>query len=90
MDALLVDGVSYQDWGSWIESIQEEEKPKIVLWFEEAQVIVQEDQGPFSKGVRKQMANAGYRSCYWYLQAEDYGSALIQDRVGILYVQKNC
>ena len=90
VDALLVDGIDYQKWGSWIESMRMLERPKIILWFEEAEVIVHEKEGPFCKSVRKQMSHSGYRSCYWFLKAEDYDSALIQDRVGILYVRKAC
>jgi hypothetical protein len=90
VDALLIDGIDYQEWGSWVESILMKERPKVILWFEEADLIVNEKKGPFCKSIRKRMANSGYRSCYWLLKAEDYGSALIQDRVGILYIRKDC
>jgi hypothetical protein len=89
VDALLIDGIEYGTWGSWIDTVHLRERPKMILWFETAKRIEQEKEGPFCKQVRKRMAAAGYRSCYWYLQAEDYGSALIQERVGVLYIRKD-
>jgi hypothetical protein len=90
VDALLIDGVNYHAWGTWIESIGMVERPKVILWFDEAKRILDEKEGPLCKYVRKRMSKSGYRSCYWYLQAEDYGSALVQERVGVLYIRKGC
>jgi hypothetical protein len=52
VDALLIDGMDYATWGSWIEEIQLLERPKMILWFETAHRIEQEKEGPFCKDVR--------------------------------------
>jgi hypothetical protein len=62
----------------------------MILWFEEAKQITYEKEGPVCKNTRKKLQKAGYRTCYWFLQAEDYGAALVQERIGVLYIHKDC
>lgn len=90
IDVLLVDGVGYSEWGKWIDTVRSEERPKMILWFEEAKQITYEKEGPVCKNTRKKLQKAGYRTCYWFLQAEDYGAALVQERIGVLYIHKDC
>ena len=90
IDVLLVDGVRYSEWGPWIDTVKLAERPKMILWFEEAKMITHEKEGPICKDTRKKLQKAGYRTCYWYLQAEDYGAALVQERIGVVYVRNDC
>jgi hypothetical protein len=90
VDVLLVDGIEHSEWGLWIDSVKLAERPKMILWFEEAKMITHEKKGPICKDTRKKLQRSGYRICYWYLQAEDYGAALVQERIGVLYVRKDC
>jgi len=89
IDVLLVDGVRYSEWSSWIETVKLIERPKMILWFDDAKMITQEKEGPICKDTRKRLQKAGYRTCYWYLQAEEYGAALIQERISVVYVRKD-
>jgi hypothetical protein len=52
---------------------------KMILWFEEAKAIAQEKKGPICKTTQRQTKLAGYQTSYWFLQAEDYGAALVQE-----------
>jgi hypothetical protein len=89
VEVLLIDGVENQEWRKWVEAVRSEERPRIILWFESSRRIEQDREGPFSKSVRKKMQLCGYRSCSWFLKAEDYGSALVQDRVAMVYIRNN-
>jgi hypothetical protein len=51
VEVLLVDGIEGQGWRKWIETIKFKERPKVILWFEDAHRIEQDREGPFSKSV---------------------------------------
>jgi hypothetical protein len=85
VEVLLVDGIESQEWRKWIETIEFKERPRIILWLEDSYRIEQDREGPFSKSVRKKMQLYGYRCCSWFLKAEDYGAALVQERVAMVY-----
>ena len=67
------------DWISLLEQANPPARPRIVLVIEPSQVLARES-GAVSSGTRKRMRTQGYQSQVWFLSAQDYGGALVQDR----------
>jgi hypothetical protein len=89
VDVLLIEHTKHQVWKIWLETVGLEDRPRAIVWFEEAGHIAKEDEGPMNKRVRKEMQNLGYQANFWHMRSDDYGAALVQGKVCTVYYRKD-
>jgi hypothetical protein len=68
VDCLLVEGWGPSIWQLWVERAAEENRPKVILSWTDAQQLGQ-DEGYRSKTTHKNMGKLGYHTTYWLLEA---------------------
>jgi hypothetical protein len=84
LDFLLVDGIE-EEWLDWLAEAQDEDNPKVIIWFVPSKYISDEKNGPFCSHRRKFMRHRGYTMRSWHMCADQYGSAIRQDRAAVIY-----
>jgi hypothetical protein len=85
VDVLLIDLIKHPVWRVWLEAVRLKERPEAIIWFQDAEHIAKDSEGPMSKNVRKSMQKLGYQASFWHLNSDDYGAALVQGKVCTVY-----
>jgi hypothetical protein len=89
VDCLLVEGNSI-NWLPWLNEGKKEAAASTIIWMVSSSFIGNDKTGPMSSGRRKLMSQRGYSSKFWHLCAEEYGAALHQDRLAVIYYRSTC
>jgi hypothetical protein len=84
LDCLLVDGDNV-NWLPWLNTDKKQPAPSTIVWMVSSSFISNDKTGPMSSGRRKLMSQRGYSSKFWHLCAEEYGAALRQNRLAVVY-----
>jgi hypothetical protein len=87
VDCLMIDGCDTEVWSPWISSAPLDKRPKAILLFTQATHLEMES-GAAAKTHRKSMEKLGYSIHFWLMEAVDFGSAVSQLRLGVLYTQE--
>jgi hypothetical protein len=87
LDCLLVDGDN-ANWLPWLDNGKNESLPSTIVWMISSSFIGNDKTGPMSSGRRKLMSPRGYSSKFWHLCAEEFGAALRQDRLAVVYYRE--
>jgi hypothetical protein len=80
---LLMEGCDAKIWIPWLKHMQEKNKPKVILSFNDP-LLLSTEEGVVGKTVRKDLKQAGYHIQYWYLKAWEHGATLEQDRLACI------
>jgi hypothetical protein len=86
VDCLLIEGSKTSIWTPWISSIRIDQRPEATLLFTQAAHLERESEAA-SKTHRKLMEKLGYSIHFWLMEACDFGAALSQMRLGVLYTK---
>jgi hypothetical protein len=86
LDFLLVDGIE-EEWLDWLAEAQDKDNPKVSIWLVPSKYISDKKNGPFCSHRRKFMRHRGYTMRSWHMYADQYGSAIRQDRAAVIYFQ---
>jgi hypothetical protein len=89
VDVLLIDQIQHPVWRCWLESVRLTERPEAIIWFQEAEQLARDSEGPMNKGVRKSMQKLGYQASFWLMNSDDYGAALVQGKVCSIYHRRD-
>jgi hypothetical protein len=89
VDVLLIDQIKHPVWVVWLEAVQLTERPEAIIWFQGAEHIAKDAEGPMNKGVRKRMQKLGYQASFWHMDADEYGAALVQGKVCSTYYRQD-
>jgi hypothetical protein len=87
VDCLMINDCKTQVWSPWISSVPINERPISILLFTQA-IHLEKESGPASKEHRKFMERLGYSIRFWLMEACDFGAAISQLRLGVLYIQE--
>ena len=88
VDCLMIDGCKIEVWSPWISSVPADKRPSAILLFTQATHLALESEVA-SKSHRKFMEKLGYTIHYWLMDAVDFGSAVSQLRLGVIYTSSN-
>jgi hypothetical protein len=84
LDCLLVDGTTI-DWSSWLGDVAEAADPNVIICMAPESCTNDDQEGPISSAWRKRMRQKGYTARYWHMNADEYGAALNQSRLAVVY-----
>jgi hypothetical protein len=88
VDCLLIDNCPTEVWTPWISSALISQQPGAILFFTQA-FHLERETGAASKAHRKLMEKWGYSTQFWLMEACDFGAAVAQLRLGVLYTQES-
>ena len=86
VDCLLIDDCRIEVWTPWVSSALECHRPAAIMLFTQASHLEKET-GAASKTHRKIMEKCGYSSHFWLMEACDFGAAVGQLRLGVLFTK---
>lgn len=86
VDCLMIEDCKVEVWSPWISAVSLDKRPAAILVFTHA-IHLEKESGVASKTHRKSMEKLGYAMYFWLMEACDFGSAVSQLRLGVLYTQ---
>jgi hypothetical protein len=87
VDCLMIDDCKTDVWSPWISSVPLTKRPTAILFFTQA-IHLEKESGAISQAHRKSMERLGYKIQFWLMEACDFGAAVSQLRLGVLYTQE--
>jgi hypothetical protein len=89
VEVLLIDQIKHPIWVVWLEAVGLKGRPEAIMWFQDAEHIARDAEGPMNKRVRKTMQRLGYQASFWHMDADEYGAALVQGKVCSTYYRQD-
>ena len=87
VDCLLIDDCNIEIWTPWISSVPTNQRPEAILLFTQA-IHLEKESGAASQVHRKLLKKLGYSINFWLMEACDFGAAVSQLRLGVLYTKE--